>query len=145
MRVTGKFFPTSVGLCFIAFALIVAVLLLPGAKGSQSPFLYVCILGGLFVGIPTALGIGVVVENFASEGEFVPRTSHLHEVNERSHLVTTVITCKGAQPLRSEGIADSWWGSKPRIHKSVIHNAAYPPPECGLRDHGRARSLKQYL
>jgi hypothetical protein len=102
MRVTGKFFPTSVGLCFIAFALIVAVLLLPGAKGSQSPFLYVCILGGLFVGIPTALGIGVVVENFASEGEFVPRTSHLHEVNERSHLVTTVITCKGAQPLRSE-------------------------------------------
>jgi hypothetical protein len=48
---------------FIAFALIAAVLLLPGAKGSQAPLRYVCILGGLFVGIPAALGIGVVVAN----------------------------------------------------------------------------------
>ena len=63
MRVTGKPVPTSVGVFFIAFALVAAVLVLPGAKGSQSPILYVCIFGGLFVGIPAALGIGVVLEN----------------------------------------------------------------------------------
>jgi hypothetical protein len=63
MRVTGKPVRTSVGFCFIALALIAAVLVLPGAKESQSPLLYVCIFGGLFVGIPAALGIGVVLEN----------------------------------------------------------------------------------
>jgi hypothetical protein len=63
MRVTGKTVPTSVGVFFVAFALIAAVLLLPGAKVSQSPILYVCIVGGLFVGIPAALGIAVVLEN----------------------------------------------------------------------------------
>jgi hypothetical protein len=63
MRITGKPVPTSVGGFFIAFALIAAVLVLPGAKGSQSPVLYVCIFGGLFVGIPAALGIGVILEN----------------------------------------------------------------------------------
>jgi hypothetical protein len=39
------------------------VLILPGATGSQSPVLYRCIFGGLFVGIPAVLGIGVVLEN----------------------------------------------------------------------------------
>ena len=63
MRVTGKPVSTSVGLFFIAFALIAAVLVLPGARSSQSPLLYVCIFGGLFVGVPAALGIGVVLEN----------------------------------------------------------------------------------
>jgi hypothetical protein len=63
MRVTGKPVSTSVGLFFIAFALIAAVLVLPGARSSQSPFLYVCSFGGLFVGVPAALGIGVVLEN----------------------------------------------------------------------------------
>ena len=63
MRITGKPVPTSVGGFFIAFALIAAVLVLPGAKGSQSPLLYVCVFGGLFVVIPAALGIGVALEN----------------------------------------------------------------------------------
>ena len=63
MRITGKPVPTSVGVFFIAFALVAAVLVWPGAKGSQSPILYACILGGLFVGIPAAVGIGVVLEN----------------------------------------------------------------------------------
>src|SRR5580698_6187648 len=57
MKVTEKPVRTSVGLFFIGLALVAAISILPGARGSQSPFLYVCILGGLFVGIPAALGI----------------------------------------------------------------------------------------
>jgi len=56
MKVTGKPVWTSVGLFFIGFALLSAILILPGAKGAQSPFLCICIFGGLFVGIPAALG-----------------------------------------------------------------------------------------
>jgi hypothetical protein len=63
MKVTGKPVWTSVGLFFIGFALLSAILILPGAKGAQSPFLCICIFGGLFVGIPAALGIAVVLEN----------------------------------------------------------------------------------
>jgi predicted membrane-bound mannosyltransferase len=63
MKVTGKAVPTSVGIFFIGFALLAAAFIFPGTKEAQSPILYVCIFGGLFVGIPAALGIGVVVEN----------------------------------------------------------------------------------
>jgi hypothetical protein len=63
MQVTGKPVATSVGVFFIAFALLCALLLMPGAKESQSPLLYVCTLGGLFVGVPAILGIAVVREN----------------------------------------------------------------------------------
>jgi hypothetical protein len=63
MKVTGKRIPTSVGLSFIGFAFLAAALILPGARGAQSPILYLCIFGGLFVGIPAALGIAVVIEN----------------------------------------------------------------------------------
>jgi len=63
MKVTGKPVPTSVGFFFIGFAVFAAVAILPGAKSAQSPFLFVCIFGGLFVGIPAALGIAVVLEN----------------------------------------------------------------------------------
>jgi predicted membrane-bound mannosyltransferase len=63
MNVTGKPIPTSVGIFSIGFALLAAALIFPGAKEAQSPILYVCIFGGLFVGIPAAIGIGVVVEN----------------------------------------------------------------------------------
>ena len=63
MKVTRKPVRTSVGFFFIGFAVVAAVAILSGAKGAQSPFLFVCILGGLFVGIPAALGIGVVLEN----------------------------------------------------------------------------------
>lgn len=63
MKVTGKPIRTSVGLFFIGIAIVSAISILPGAKSAQSPFLYVCILGGLFVGIPAALGIGIVLEN----------------------------------------------------------------------------------
>jgi hypothetical protein len=63
MKVTGKPVPTSVGFFFIAFAVVAAVAVLSGAKSAQSPFLFVCIFGGLFVGVPAALGIGLVLEN----------------------------------------------------------------------------------
>jgi hypothetical protein len=41
MKVTGKHVPTSVGVFFIIFALIAAVIVSAGAKESQSPLLYV--------------------------------------------------------------------------------------------------------
>jgi hypothetical protein len=63
VQVTGKPVATSVGVYFIAFAVLCAVLVMPGAKESQSPLLYVCILRGLFVGVPAILGIAVVHEN----------------------------------------------------------------------------------
>ena len=63
MKVIGKPVPTSVGLFFIGFALLAAVAILSGAKGAHSPILFVCIFGGLFVGIPAALGIAVLIEN----------------------------------------------------------------------------------
>jgi hypothetical protein len=66
MKVNGKPIPTSVGVFFIVFAVVLGVLLVPGAKESRSPFLYLCILGGLFVGVPIILGISVVRENLQS-------------------------------------------------------------------------------
>lgn len=63
MKVTGKPVRTSVGIFFIVFAVVAASVLLPGAKEAQSPLLYICLLGGLFVGVSGALGIGVVLEN----------------------------------------------------------------------------------
>ena len=53
MKVTEKPVRTSVGIFFIGFALLAAAIILPGAKGKQSPILYVCIFGGLFVGVPS--------------------------------------------------------------------------------------------
>jgi len=62
MKVTGKPVAVGVGWFFIGFALISALLILPSAKQSQSPVLYVFLIGGLFVGIPAVLGIAVVCE-----------------------------------------------------------------------------------
>jgi UDP-N-acetylmuramyl pentapeptide phosphotransferase/UDP-N-acetylglucosamine-1-phosphate transferase len=63
MQVTGKPVPTSVGGFFIVFAVISAVVIMRHANESQSPLLYVCIFGGLFVGVFGILGIAVVHEN----------------------------------------------------------------------------------
>jgi hypothetical protein len=63
MKVTGRAVPTSLGFFLIVFAVVAAVAVLSGARGMQSPLLFVGIFGGLFVGVPAALGIGVVVEN----------------------------------------------------------------------------------
>jgi hypothetical protein len=63
VKVGGKPVATGVGVFFIAFGALCAVLLMRGARESHSPFLYVCIFGGLFVGVPAILGIAVVHEN----------------------------------------------------------------------------------
>jgi hypothetical protein len=63
MQVTGKPVPTSVGVGFIAFAVICAVVIMRHARESQSPLLFVCIFGGSFVGIFGILGIAVVRQN----------------------------------------------------------------------------------
>ena len=60
---SGKPTRTSVGLGFIAIALLAAVGFLPDAKKAPEPILYVCVVGGLFVVVPAVLGIGVVLEN----------------------------------------------------------------------------------
>lgn len=62
MKVSEKPVRTSVGVFFVAFALVNAILLLPDAHKSQSPVLYLFVLGGLFVGVPAALGIGIIIE-----------------------------------------------------------------------------------
>jgi len=54
---------SNVGVFFVAIALVDAIFILPGARESQSPILYVCIFGGLFVAIPATLGIAVVTQN----------------------------------------------------------------------------------
>ena len=50
----------QVGLGFIAVALFIAVAFLPGIREARSPSLYVIIVGGIFVGVPAAVGIGLV-------------------------------------------------------------------------------------
>jgi hypothetical protein len=67
MKVGGKPVPTGVGVFFIAFGVLCAVLLPPRATESHSPFLYVCIFGGLFVGVPAILGVAVVRENLRNK------------------------------------------------------------------------------
>ena len=68
MRVTdGKRFSMSLGIWSIVFAVVSAIFVLPGASEAQSPFLYVCIFGGLAIGIPGALGIAIVRENLRHE------------------------------------------------------------------------------
>lgn len=68
MKVTGKPIRPSVGVCFIGLALINAIFILRGVNGAASPIFYICIFGGLFVGIPAVLGIAIVHE-------------HLHDQN----------------------------------------------------------------
>jgi hypothetical protein len=63
VKLGGKPVATGVGVFFIAFGVLCAVLLIQGARESHSPFLYVCIFGSLFLGVPAILGIAVVHEN----------------------------------------------------------------------------------
>ena len=63
MKATGKPVPVVLGWCFIAYAGIAALFVLPGANDSHSPILYVAIFGGLFVAIPAVLGIAIVREH----------------------------------------------------------------------------------
>jgi hypothetical protein len=51
----------SLGVFFVGLAIVTAIFLLPGAKHSASAVLYVLVLGGLFVGVPAALGIFIII------------------------------------------------------------------------------------
>jgi len=90
MRVTGKPVATSIGVSFIAFAIICAVLLIPGAKNSQSPFLYLCILGGLFVGVPAVLGIAVVYENLGTRDKSDENAAEMGKENVQGLLTNRI-------------------------------------------------------
>jgi len=50
-----------VGVFFVAFAITAAILLLSGPAKSSSAVLYILIFGGLFVGVPATLGLGVIL------------------------------------------------------------------------------------
>ena len=50
-----------VGVVCVAFAITAAILLLPGATKSSSAVLSILIFGGLFVGVPATLGLGVIL------------------------------------------------------------------------------------
>jgi hypothetical protein len=50
-----------VGVGFVAFAITSAIFLLPGATKSSSAVLYIIIFGGLFVGVPATLGLGIIL------------------------------------------------------------------------------------
>jgi hypothetical protein len=50
-----------VGVFFVAFAVTGAILLLPDAAKSSSGVLYILTFGGLFVGVPATLGLGVIL------------------------------------------------------------------------------------
>ncbi len=52
----------SLGVFFVGFAALTAVFVLPGAKESASAVLYILIFGGLYVGVPAALGIGIIIQ-----------------------------------------------------------------------------------
>jgi hypothetical protein len=73
MKVTGKPIRPSVGVCFVGLAVINAILILRGMKGAPSPILYICIFGGLFVGIPAVLGIAIVYEHLHAQNRFPGR------------------------------------------------------------------------
>jgi hypothetical protein len=47
----------------MALALVASIITLPGANKAASPIMYVIIFGGLFVGVPGALGVGIVSEH----------------------------------------------------------------------------------
>jgi hypothetical protein len=63
MQITGKPVSVGVGVFFIVFGVAGAAAMLWGAKSAASPFLFVCIFGGLFMLLPAVLGIAVVYEH----------------------------------------------------------------------------------
>ena len=52
----------SLGVFFVGLAALTAIFVLPGARESASAVLYVLVLGGLFVGVPATLGIGIIIQ-----------------------------------------------------------------------------------
>jgi len=50
----------QVGVFFIAYSLIAGMAILSGARQAHSPILYGIIFGGIFAGVPAALGIALI-------------------------------------------------------------------------------------
>ena len=50
----------QVGVFSLGYALLAAILALPGAQDAASPVLYVLIIGGIFVCVPATVGVGLV-------------------------------------------------------------------------------------
>jgi hypothetical protein len=53
----------GVGVFFVVYALINAILIIPGAKHARSPALYVCLFAAIFSIIPALLGIAIIVNH----------------------------------------------------------------------------------
>ena len=53
----------DVGIFFVVLSVITGAIVIAGAKDAQSPVLFVCLFGGLFSGVPGALGIGAIVNH----------------------------------------------------------------------------------
>jgi hypothetical protein len=68
MKIGGKYAATSFGVSFIAFAIVSSIIIVSSASEAQSPFLYLCIFGGLFAGVPAILGVALVREHLAEKG-----------------------------------------------------------------------------
>lgn len=49
------------GIFFVAFAVLMGIVFLPGAKEAHSPILYVLIIGGIFVAIPALVGVAIIL------------------------------------------------------------------------------------
>jgi hypothetical protein len=49
------------GVFFLAFAILCAIVLLPLASKPASTILFILILGGLFAGVPATPGLGVIL------------------------------------------------------------------------------------
>jgi hypothetical protein len=69
MKIHLKSRRAQVGILGIVFSLVCAVIVLPGAKSAQAPFLYLLIFGGLFVGVPLAMAIGCLTGHLPVRGE----------------------------------------------------------------------------
>jgi hypothetical protein len=62
-----------VGTLGVAFALVCAAVVLPGARQAQSPILYVVVIGGACVGLPLALAIGCLTGHVPIRGGRNPK------------------------------------------------------------------------
>jgi hypothetical protein len=63
MKLFEKPANVQVGVFFIGFAALAGIFVLPGAGETTAPILYICVFGGLFVGIPAVLGGAIIAEH----------------------------------------------------------------------------------
>jgi hypothetical protein len=69
MKLFEKPVNIQVGVFFIGFAALAGVFVLPGARETTAPIFYICVFGGLFVGIPAVLGVAIITEHLRNRPE----------------------------------------------------------------------------